>query len=72
MATLRLRDNFAENSWESDIAPAIEEKKYRKEKEKEQGRQMPIKNRGLGISTTSSTNENVQKDQYATIARARY
>lgn len=51
MATLRLRDNFAENSWESGIAPSIEEKdseekKYREEKRKGQ-RQMPAKNRRL-------------------------
>lgn len=73
MATLRLRDNFAENSWESSIAPGTEEndnkeKKYRKEKGK--SRQMPAKNRELHTPTTSSTNENARKkDQYATIAR---
>ena len=37
MATLRLRDNFAENSWESGITSGTEndslKKKYKKEKE---------------------------------------
>lgn len=59
MATLRLRDNFAENSWESGIAPGTKEndskeKKYKKKKGK--GGQMP----GLRIEghtpTISSTN----------------
>lgn len=74
MATLRLRDNFAENSWESGIASGIEEKdgkerKKRKKKvrrksiEREREGQMPAKNRGLRIS---STNGNAcKKSQYA-------
>jgi len=39
MATLRLRDNFAENSWESGITPGTENdslKKKVKEREREE------------------------------------
>lgn len=72
MATLRLRDNFAGNSWETGVAPLIqkreererakEEKKGRAKGWKWEGRQMSARNKGaLGATRDDSTNGNACK-----------
>lgn len=75
MATLRLRDNFVGNSWETGVAPLVQKREERERAKKEkkerakgwkwEGRQMSARNRGAATMNDSTNGNECKKDQYA-------